>query len=126
MGMVHFSLRDLSAQVCYYIDLFVLFTDDVEKSFSIQTSKIHGNGLFALRSFNTDDLLIEYKGELINKKQSDTRENYYKQRGINHIYMITMENGHIIDATMRESMAKYINHSCDVSAFQFFHSNQLL
>ncbi|GJN08100.1 hypothetical protein PR202_ga25989 [Eleusine coracana subsp. coracana] len=61
-----------------------------KKRLRFQRSKIHEWGLVALESIDAEDFVIEYVGELIRRR--------------------------VVDATKRGGLARFINHSCEVSA----------
>lgn len=74
---------------------------------------------------------MEYKGEIVTKKQGDMRGTYYDERGLSYLYdmndpldeeqkeqMIqTAYNGEFfplcIDSMFYGNEARFINHSCD-------------
>ncbi len=65
--------------------------------------------------------MIEYIGEIISEPCADRRESKYHYG----CYMFGVGKGKskdrkdIIDATFRGNMARYLNHSCDVSVCLF-------
>lgn len=79
----------------------------------IKASKIHGLGIFTPIEIPANTLLMEYKGEIIGKCVSDKREKLYKKHNIESVYMFSVSEDMIIDATMTGNKARYINHSCD-------------
>lgn len=56
---------------------------------------------------------MEYKGEIIGKCMSDKRERLYKMNSIDSVYMFSVSDEMIVDATMTGNKAGYINHSCE-------------
>ncbi|KAF6000960.1 hypothetical protein F1559_000088 [Cyanidiococcus yangmingshanensis] len=74
-------------------------------------SRIHGFGLFARCDLEPDQMIIEYAGERIASPVADVRERHYDRRGIG-CYMFRIDADWVIDATMRGSVARFINHSC--------------
>lgn len=79
----------------------------------IKESKIHGLGIFTPVKIAKNTLIMEYKGEIIGKCMSDKREKLYKLNNIDSVYMFSVTEDMIIDATMTGNKARYINHSCD-------------
>ncbi|KAI5147947.1 hypothetical protein ENBRE01_0007 [Enteropsectra breve] len=79
----------------------------------IRSSSIHGMGIFTDRAIQQGSLIFEYTGEVIGKCVSDKRELKYKQNGIKSIYMFTINEDMIIDATLKGNKARYMNHSCN-------------
>jgi histone-lysine N-methyltransferase SETD1 len=83
---------------------------------------IHEWGLFSLEKIDAHDMVIEYIGEVIRQKVADVREKKYEKIGIGSSYLFRVDDDTIIDATMKGNLARFINHSCDVSEdfFSFF------
>lgn len=61
------------------------------------------------------EMVIEYAGELIRSTLTDKRERLYDSRNIG-CYMFKIDDNLVVDATMRGNAARFINHSCEVSA----------
>ena len=76
-------------------------------------SKIHAWGVFAEEPIAKDDLVIEYKGELVREPVADKREVLYERQKVGSDYMFRIDEENIIDATKTGSLARYINHSCE-------------
>jgi SET domain-containing protein len=49
----------------------------------------------------------------------DIREKRYEQMGMGSSYMFRIDDEVIIDATRKGNLARFINHSCDVSVIIF-------
>ena len=77
-------------------------------------SRIHGLGLFCTQEIDTGEMVIEYAGTVIRSILTDKREKYYESRGIG-CYMFRIDCDDVVDATMSGNMARFINHSCEVS-----------
>lgn len=60
-------------------------------------------------------MVIEYVGETIRQSIGDLREKQYEVEGINSNYMFRVDSDTIVDATKCGNLARFINHSCDVS-----------
>jgi hypothetical protein len=90
-----------------------------KKKLRFAKSAIHNWGLFAEEPIDSNDMVIEYIGEIVRQKVADTREKYYEQRGIGSSYLFRIDDDTIIDATMTGNLARFINHSCDVRLFYF-------
>ncbi|ELQ74993.1 Histone H3 (Lys4) methyltransferase complex, subunit SET1 [Trachipleistophora hominis] len=82
----------------------------------INTSRIHGNGLFASKPIPKGSMIIEYQGIKIGNMMADKLENEYQQNNINSIYLFRLDKDLIIDATVYGNKARFINHSCDPNA----------
>lgn len=62
-------------------------------------------------------MVIEYIGEIVRQKVADNREKIYEQMGIGSSYLFRIDDDTIIDATKTGNLARFINHSCDVSNY---------
>ncbi|CAK8531800.1 unnamed protein product [Lathyrus sativus] len=88
-----------------------------KKRLCFQRSKIHDWGLVALEPIEAEDFVIEYIGELIRPRISDIRELQYEKMGIGSSYLFRIDDGHVVDATMRGGIARFINHSCEPNCY---------
>ena len=77
-------------------------------------SRIHGLGLFCTQEIDAGDMVIEYAGTVIRSILTDKREKYYESKDIG-CYMFRIDCDDVVDATMSGNMARFINHSCEVS-----------
>lgn len=78
----------------------------------VRHSKIHGNGVFAVRKIPAGTCIIEYEGERISAREADRRENL-KPADCFHTFFFSLENGRIIDGGVNGNDARWINHSCE-------------
>lgn len=60
-------------------------------------------------------MVIEYVGQAVRSIIADVREKNYEKIGIGSSYMFRVDLDHIIDATKCGNLARFINHSCNVS-----------
>ena len=79
-------------------------------------SGIHARGLYALRSFEAQEMIIEYAGELIRGTLTDKRERMYESKGIG-CYMFRLDETTVIDATMCGNAGRFINHCCEPNCY---------
>lgn len=86
-----------------------------KKRIKFAKSGIHDWGLFAMERIDQNDMVIEYIGEVIRQKVADTREKAYEKMGIGSSYLFRLDDDLIIDATFSGNLARFINHSCNVS-----------
>ena len=73
-------------------------------------SKLHGYGVFAMEPINKNKRIIEYSGELITNKQSESREDRYLSKGC--IWVFRVNRNWSRDANVGGNDARFINHSC--------------
>ena len=60
-------------------------------------------------------MVIEYVGHSVRTVLSDVRENKYEKQGIGSSYLFRVDLDYVVDATKCGNLARFINHSCDVS-----------
>ena len=85
-----------------------------KKKLRFEKSPIHDWGLFAMEDIDSNDMVIEYIGEVVRQKVADIREKAYEAMGIGSSYLFRIDDDTIIDATMCGNLARFINHHCDV------------
>jgi SET domain-containing protein len=73
-------------------------------------SRLHGFGVFALQTINKNKRIIDYAGELISNKQSESREDRYLSKGC--IWVFRVNRNWSRDAAVGGNIARFINHSC--------------
>lgn len=73
-------------------------------------SKLHGWGVFALEPITKNTRIIDYAGELIDHKESYTRECAYLEKGC--IWCFTVNRRWVRDANVGGNDARFINHAC--------------
>jgi len=82
----------------------------------VRGSLIHGRGVYATTFIPKETRIIEYVGELINKKESDKRalSQHAKslQNGDAAVYIFTLSKNYDIDGNVPWNTARLINHSC--------------
>ena len=78
-------------------------------------SKLHGYGVFALETINKNKRIIDYAGELISNKQSESREDSYLSKGC--IWVFRVNRNWSRDANVGGNIARFINHSCQGNCY---------
>ena len=81
--------------------------------YRVAPSMIQGLGLIALRTFEKDEMVIEYVGEIVGQFVADRREREYDNKGVG-CYMFRLDHDAIVDATFAGNEARFVNHSCEV------------
>ncbi len=82
---------------------------------NVRSPKLHGYGVFALESINKNKRIIDYAGELITNKQSETREDRYLEKGC--IWVFRVNRNWSRDAAVGGNVARFINHSCTPNCY---------
>ena len=82
------------------------------KLYKIKKSGIDkkGRGLYATKDIKEDAKLIDYKGKLITKKQTEESVKYDNSKPI---YLFTLNKKYDLDGDFSWNTARLINHSCD-------------
>lgn len=60
-------------------------------------------------------MVIEYVGAILRHAIADEREKHYERVGIGSSYLFRIDGDTVIDATKCGNLARFVNHSCDVS-----------
>lgn len=72
------------------------------------TSRIHGKGLFASRSFTPGELIAIYHGPIVSQRPGPDSEG--------RIHAMELSPGRWIDGQGADNLARLANHSCDPNA----------
>jgi hypothetical protein len=89
-----------------------------EARVEVRDSSIHGRGTFASAPLEPDTLILEYTGELIDRKTAVERDN--PDAPDYSCYILQVDDDVFIDARRVEHPAKYINHSCEPNCILSF------
>ena len=82
------------------------------KLYRIKKSNIDnkGRGLYAARNIKEGTKIINYKGKLITKKQTEESDKYNNNKPI---YLFTINKKYDLDGDFKYNTARLINHSCN-------------
>jgi [histone H3]-lysine4 N-trimethyltransferase SETD1 len=83
-----------------------------KKPVKFARSAIHNWGLYSLEPIATNEMIIEYVGEKVRQEIADLRERRYEKSGIGSSYLFRIDESHVVDATKKGGIARFINHSC--------------
>lgn len=83
-----------------------------KQPFVVRRSTVQGRGAFATRDIRRGERLGEYRGERVSWEEADRRYDDESQER-HHTFLFEVDDDTVIDAGVRGSAAKYINHSCD-------------
>jgi len=83
----------------------------------VRDSAIHGRGVYATQDIAKEERIIEYVGELVDKKESDRRAHAQHAKSLEDgdaaVYIFTLSKKWDIDGNVPWNTARLINHSCD-------------
>jgi uncharacterized protein len=80
--------------------------------FEVRHSRVHGNGVFALRRIRKGTNIIEYLGERVSHELADARY-AGKDPQDGHTFLFTVDAKTVIDAGVNGNEARFVNHGCD-------------
>ena len=78
--------------------------------YKVIKSKISNQGLVATKDIKKDIRVIEYKGRLISKKETETNEKFDNEK---FIYLFNINKKYDLDGDYKYNIARLINHSCE-------------
>lgn len=78
----------------------------------VRRSGVHGKGVFALQPLKKGEVVIEYKGEVIDWPEA-LRRHPHDPSDPNHTFYFHIDEQHVIDAKVGGNAARWINHACD-------------
>ena len=80
------------------------------KLYKIKKSNIDNKGLYASKNIKSGKLVINYKGKLITKKETDTNPKFDNDKAI---YLFNLNRRFDLDGDFEYNTARLINHSCN-------------
>ena len=78
----------------------------------VRRSGVHGKGVFALQPLKRGEVVIEYKGEVIDWPEA-LRRHPHDPTDPNHTFYFHVDEHNVIDAKFGGNAARWINHACD-------------
>ena len=78
----------------------------------VRRSGVHGKGVFAVQPIAKGELIIEYKGEVINWDEALRRHPRDPEQP-NHTFYFHLEGGDVIDGGVDGNASRWINHACE-------------
>lgn len=95
----------------------------------VRGSSIHGRGVYATQPIAKDAQIIEYIGELIDKKESEKRAHAQHAKSLKDgdaaVYIFTLNKTWDIDGNVPWNTARLINHSCDPNCEAWIHGRRI-
>lgn len=86
------------------------------KHLVVYNSGIHDLGLYTSQFITRGAMVVEYVGEVVGLRVADKREIEYQSGRLlqckSACYFFRIDKEHIIDATRKGGIARYVNHSC--------------
>lgn len=76
-----------------------------------------GYGVRAEANISANQFIYEYKGEVIEEEEFRDRLIDYDEKKFKHFYFMMLQTGEFIDATLKGSLARFCNHSCNPNAY---------
>ena len=80
------------------------------KLYKVKKSKIDKNGLYANCDIKKGTKIIEYKGKIITRRQSQESSKFDNEKAI---YLFNLNKKYDLDGDFKFNVARLINHSCD-------------
>jgi SET domain-containing protein len=78
----------------------------------VRRSGVHGKGVFAVAPIPKGEVLIEYKGEVIDWPEA-LRRHPHDPTDPHHTFYFHINAEHVIDAKHGGNAARWINHACE-------------
>ncbi|XP_055297716.1 uncharacterized protein LOC129566121 [Sitodiplosis mosellana] len=79
-------------------------------------TEMKGYGLFASTHIPKNKFIMEFVGEVVAMSEFKRRSKEYEKKKLRHCYVMTSSGNHLIDATQKGNLTRFVNHSCDPNA----------
>lgn len=80
-------------------------------------TEMKGYGVFASTHIPKNTFIMEFVGEVVTMTEFKKRSKEYAKKKLRHCYVMGASSGnHLIDATQKGNLTRFINHSCDPNA----------
>lgn len=87
------------------------------KKVSVIKTNQKGYGLRADENINIYEFIYEYSGEVIDDNTFRKKMVEYNNSNIKHFYFMMLKNDSFIDSTIKGSLARFCNHSCNPNSY---------
>ena len=84
--------------------------------YKIRKSNIDNKGLIAAKNIKKGTRIIEYKGKLISKKESEENPKFDNEK---RIYIFEINKKYDLDGDFHFNTARLINHTCNHNCEEF-------
>jgi hypothetical protein len=78
----------------------------------VRNSDVHGRGVFAVAPIAKGTRIFEYLGDRVSHAAADARYEDHDEND-NHTFLFIVDRNTVIDAAVKGSDARFINHHCD-------------
>lgn len=108
--------KNSSSKQSLHRQLLALWNRGQSRFCEVRGSEIHGRGVYATTLIPEGERIIEYVGEIIDKKESGrrgvTQQRKSLKTGDAAVYIFTLNKTHDLDGNVPWNTARLINHSC--------------
>jgi SET domain-containing protein len=84
---------------------------NADPRFEVLSSRVHGQGVFALYHFAAGETVIEYVGEVISMAEAQ-RRHPHDPSNPEHTFYFHIDDTRVIDALQGGNASRWMNHSC--------------
>lgn len=106
-----YGMRECDRDVCGCGDECVnnQIQKGLKKHILIGKSQIAGLGAYSFGSIKQDELIAEYKGEIISQEEAERRGLFYDKAGIS--FLFDANRDYVVDSTFKGNKIRFANHS---------------